>query len=448
MLYRFIVDNLASFADSVEFNMFPNPKRETLSDHVYNHGLTPILKLGAVFGANGSGKSNLVHSFKFLKRVATSFDLRDNKKYNLGRFWSDNRYMLPVAEDNKPISLLIEFESDHRLYRYDFSIDGNGLSDERLLCKDGVLSADYKLLYEYRDGTFNAPGLSLSHEIYDLVARQLAENRSCSAMAVMGRLKLGGDLLKSAFRWIKDGLDIITTENSIPILIDLLAENPEVERFTSSVIEAIGLGIDHLKVKESDFDEWVSSADSDIRSMTDNIIKQHQISGDASWRIDMASRNFPRYSLSSKNGRQIVRELLFCQSGIDGYVGELSSEYQSDGTLRLLLLLPAIYDAIENGKTVVIDEIENSIHPLLIRRLIKFFGDSKSTGQLIFTSHETILQNQQQLLRPDEIWIADKKNGVTELYSINDFKIHNTLSIENGYLEGRFGGVPLFKENV
>ncbi len=74
--------------------------------------------------------------------------------------------------------------------------------------------------------------------------------------------------------------------------------------------------------------------------------------------------------------------------------------------------------------------------------LLKFYGSKKSKGQLIFTTHTTQLLNQQELLRPDEIWLTEKENGNSKMYSINDFKIHNTINLENGYLDGRYGAVP------
>ena len=119
---------------------------------------------------------------------------------------------------------------------------------------------------------------------------------------------------------------------------------------------------------------------------------------------------------------------------------------QSDGTVRLLTLIPALYCAMFLNRAVFIDEIDNSIHPNLIFELLKFFGHNKSNGQLIFTTHTTSLLNQQELVRPDEIWLTEKSNGSTRMYSLNDFKLHHTLNIENGYLDGRYGGVPVIEE--
>ena len=115
---------------------------------------------------------------------------------------------------------------------------------------------------------------------------------------------------------------------------------------------------------------------------------------------------------------------------------------QSDGTVRLLTLIPAIYEAINKQKVVFIDEIDNSIHPNLMFSLLQFYGAKQSKGQLVFTTHTTRLINQQELLRPDEIWLTEKDHGNSKMYSINEFKIHNTINLENGYLDGRYGAVP------
>ena len=132
---------------------------------------------------------------------------------------------------------------------------------------------------------------------------------------------------------------------------------------------------------------------------------------------------------------------MFEQFGKDGFSKEMDIQAQSDGTVRLLSLMPAFYDAMKVGKTVVIDELDHSIHPHLVRELVRYFSSQKTKGQLIFTTHQTCLLNQ-NFIRTDEVWLVEKKDGCTHMYSLNDFKIHNTISLENGYLEGRYGAIP------
>lgn len=144
----------------------------------------------------------------------------------------------------------------------------------------------------------------------------------------------------------------------------------------------------------------------------------------------------------NKQGEQIVKQLLFKHLGINGFEANMEMASQSDGTARIINLIPAFYRLEKEPVVFFIDEIENSIHPLLMVKLIKYFSESTTQGQLIYTTHEPELLNQQEILRPDEIWFTEKQEGQTKLYSLNDFKEHNTINIKNGYLDGRYGAIP------
>lgn len=117
--------------------------------------------------------------------------------------------------------------------------------------------------------------------------------------------------------------------------------------------------------------------------------------------------------------------------------------WESDGTKRLLEYTPLINGVINAEVVFVVDEIERSIHPMMIKELIrKISSDTSAQGQLIFTTHESCLLDQ-EILRTDEIWFTQKdKGGATHMYSLSDFNISNTANIEDGYLNGRYGGIP------
>jgi hypothetical protein len=117
---------------------------------------------------------------------------------------------------------------------------------------------------------------------------------------------------------------------------------------------------------------------------------------------------------------------------------------ESDGTRRLLDLLPALHQMQKQGGVYFVDEIDRSMHPILVRRLVEFFLAScgESPGQLMFTTHESSLLDL-DLLRRDEIWFAEKDyEQATRLYSLADFKVRNDLEIRKHYLQGRFGAIP------
>jgi len=116
---------------------------------------------------------------------------------------------------------------------------------------------------------------------------------------------------------------------------------------------------------------------------------------------------------------------------------------ESDGTQRLLDLIPVFYAILNSDITFIIDEIDQSLHPSLLYTLVKKIMDNDATkGQLVFTTHEANLLDL-NIFRQDEIWFAEKnKSGATQLYSLSDYKPRYDLNIRKGYLKGRFGAIP------
>ena len=130
MLYRLIFRNIASFAEYAQFDMFPNLKRENFYHHVYNDdGKIPVLKSCALYGANGSGKSNFVYGIKLIKRFATEFNLNSNPNWIIS-FFKANRFKLPILNET-PMSFLIEFGNDKGAYIYTFELP---LVYENVIC--------------------------------------------------------------------------------------------------------------------------------------------------------------------------------------------------------------------------------------------------------------------------------------------------------------------------
>ncbi len=440
MLYRLILGNFASFAEQIQFDMFPNIKRENFIHHVYNdeQGL-PVLKGCALYGANGSGKSNFIYGLQFVKRFATNFNLNGNPEWIVS-FFKANRFKLPIMED-MPMSFLLEFGNEQGAYIYTFEITDEGISEETLY-KSGLGKVESALIFQRNGNILNADTKIFTPEINKVIERQLGSNPSQSVLSIVGRLHLTDNIyVNDAFDWIANKLEIIEVGHQIPWLIDQLSHQNEMMNFVKEVFSTVGLGIQDLSIKNESFDDWLKHADAeDKQTITQFLESISKNPGDKNF--SKMNRQFPLLTVTEEDGIRTVKELLFHQLGKNGYIGTMECGTQSTGTLRLLTLVPAIYYAIYRHKTIVVDEIDNSIHPILIKELIKLFENSDSNGQLIFTTHETALLNQQELLRPDEVWMIEKKWGVSNMYSLNDFKIHKTLSLENGYLDGRFGAIP------
>ena len=236
------------------------------------------------------------------------------------------------------------------------------------------------------------------------------------------------------YGWFKDSLQVIGISSSVSDLIKMMRQNQDLLEFSDKMMRRLDVS-DALAIKQTDFDQWLGSQRG--KSFPD---MPNMPEGDGELMASKDRRN--EFHLISENGKRKILEFVFMQLGPEGVSVDMDIDTQSDGTVRLLTLLPAFYSVIKNENVVFIDEIENSMHPNMIYRLVKYFADNASKGQLIFTTHLTKFQNQQELMRVDELWKAEKEKGMTSLKSFNDYKIHNTINVENGYLLGRFGGVP------
>lgn len=430
MLLRFKIKNFLSFYKETVFDMFPNIKRPTFSHHIYTDMEVPLLKQVAIYGANGSGKSNFIKAISFLREFVTqekfiqSIDLDD--------------YIFQLSKEKlQTISFEIEFSHNDKYYIYSVDISKKEVAEK--LSISGLGKLEDGLIFERNGNTLNSSYLQNENS-----AKQLLELRSNSSIISLNKnypVIINSDI-DSVYDWFSKQLEIITISSQIPALIGIMSQQPQLLKFANEVFENIGIGIKSVEIKESNFDKWTANP------KNANFLKQviEKNPQKDNFGVSQLENNRNVLNFQVQKGIRTVQEFVFDQLGQSEYHGKMNILSQSDGTVRLLTLIPAFYEAMFQNKTVVIDEIDNSIHPNLMFELIRFYANNKSNGQLIFTTHTTKLLNQQELVRPDEIWLTEKSEGNTKMFSLNDFKLHNTLNIENGYLDGRYGAVPIMEE--
>jgi len=430
MLLRLKIRNFLSFFEETTFDMFPNPKRASFPNHIYGEMAVPLLKQAAIYGANGSGKSNFIKAISFLKSFVTHEDFLKNVDLE------DYSFQLTSAKQTK-ISFEIEFFIQEKYFVYKLEIDKKNIRE--ILSHSGLGKASDKVLF-----VRNGAEITSNYVGNESSARQLLSMNPQSSLLPLNQKfpVLTSDDVKLAYEWFEKKLEIITINSNIPVLIDLMSKQTSLLKLTNEIFENIGVGINAVKIADTPFDKWVTDNKNTegLKQLIDNDpLKPNTV-------ITRIENNRNKFSISIKNGVKTVQEFLFEQLGQSGYKKEMKIGAQSDGTFRLLTLIPAIYDVINKQNVVFVDEIDNSIHPNLMFSLLQFYGAKASKGQLIYTTHTTRLINQQELLRPDEIWLTEKENGNSRMYSINNFKIHNTINLENGYLDGRFGAIPQIGE--
>jgi AAA15 family ATPase/GTPase len=393
----------------------------------------PLLKQAAIYGANGSGKSNFIKAVWFIKLFVTREDFLKNIDLE------DYCFQL-TPEKYSTISFELEFFHKDRYFIYSVEIEKERIKETLRL---SIIGKDDKLLFSRNGNEVTSEYLQNESS-----AKQLLSMNTQSSLLPLN-LKypvLSTNDVKKAFDWFSNQLEIVSINSTLPILITMMSHQPRLLKFVNEIFENIGVGIKSLEIGDTPFDKWISD-NKNARSLQ-QIIERDSLKPNMEISGIVNNRNV--FSVSVKNGVKTVQEFLFNQSGLSEYSKGMKISSQSDGTVRLLTLIPAIFNAVSEPKVVFIDEIDNSIHPNLMFSLLQFYANNPSKGQLIFTTHTTKLLNQQELLRPDEIWLTEKENGNSKMYSLNDFKIHNTINLENGYLDGRFGAVPQigdFEEN-
>ena len=433
MILRVILKNFLSFNEEVQFDMFPNMKRTSLSNHIkVLNGKLPVLKMAAIYGSNGAGKSNLLKGINFLKAIATNKNFLDKEKVG--------KYIFALKENagEEPLELAIEFVTKSGVpFIYSVDINYSGITFETLQVSS-LGSGENVNVFTRKNGKVQyakAP----SDEVNNMVMGWIGKNPFASLLTINNDMPvLADENIGIAQKWFENELTIIGLHSFNPTLIGVFRNDKAINKFASELFKAIDLGVDEVKVETENFEDWVNTHG--VGSLPMDKVREMR-SGVLSEVVDFRNTR----AISVEDGVQKISQMMFRQFGENGFSKDMDIQAQSDGTVRLLSLVPALYGAMKSAETVLIDELDHSIHPHLVREIVRYFSSQETNGQLIFTTHQTCLLNQ-DFLRTDEVWLVEKKYGSSHMYSLNDYKIHNTINVENGYMEGRYGAIPFIGE--
>lgn len=424
MLLRVKIKNFTSFYNEVEFNMFPNLKRKTYINHIYSDYKVPLLKQTAIYGTNGSGKSNFLEGMQAIKDFASDKDFMSNFSFE------SNKFKLSGEKNTLSSSFFIEFEHRGIYFIYLFEINNDIIIKEELY-ESGLGEVPNALLYS-REKNKITTSLPISDEVNKAITSLIKSNPKSSLLSLNNEFPIISDRkVKLAYLWFDKKFNVLSLRRVSPHIINMIEKEKTFFKFANSIMKSIDLGIEKVFVDNKKLTDIFNE-----NSPEHDYLKNKEKPG------SFVQNEKVIFTVDTEKGEKVIKQLLFQQMGLNGYHGEMPYNLQSDGTAKILNLLPALYNIINNDCLFCIDEIENSIHPNLILALLNFFASTKTKGQLIYTTHQTILLGNQSQIRPDEIWLTEKIAGNTSMYSLNDFKLHKTLNIENGYLAGRFGATP------
>jgi hypothetical protein len=426
MLVRFIVSNFMSFKEETEFNMLPASGQKRLKEHIYN-AETDVLKMAAIYGANGAGKSNLVKAIAVMQSIVISSDFSGVKKFKLDK-----------DSLNKPTKFEIEFIHLEKVYGYGLIVDANAIIEEWLwenlpnerLIFSRTLNGDKFVI--------NIPNKDRTEE--EKLRIKLYENEflkpELAFLKLITSSKDSFEEIKEVYNFIQNSINILTPNSVSVYLTGTLDVFPDILNFLNDNITTISSGISRIGFTTMDiYDYWGENETHRIQEIKRELRSQKGA---------FLYPNKPFSPIAKFENDKIVVKSLACfhlhESGVEV---AFDIEEESDGTKRILDIIPWLYYAITEGYVILIDEIEMSIHVNLLKELISKFSDDVATcGQLIFTTHESNLLDQ-DILRQDEIWFAEKNPaGETGFYPLSDYEIRSDLDIRKGYLNGRFGAIP------
>lgn len=412
MLIQFRFKNFKSFRDDSILDLSATKITEH-SNRVIQIGAEKILSTAAIYGANASGKSNVIEAFRYMMTyVVESFAYggeADDKKSKTKKprhtpFLFDNTSK--DAESSFEVYFITSEEDGCKSYNYGFTLNQNGVVEEWLNSK-AKTAREYKTIFYRSKDELDLSGLpNKNQEIIRMSLYDEALIVSLGAKQRITKLKLIRDwFYNTNFANFGNPIENVFLSSLIP---DGFADNEGVQAkvidyFAAFDPSIIGFNVETIK------------SDDDVEHVKIDAVHQ---------------------TIDSDN------------------TASIPLQDESDGTLKMFALYPALQDTLDNGSVLFVDELNARLHPLLVRSFIIMFLNPETNpkhAQLVFTTHDS-WQLSNNLLRRDEIWFTEKApTGVSTLYSLADFvdedgtKIRKDESYEKNYLLGKYGAIPTLK---
>lgn len=412
MLLQFNFKNFKSFRDDVTLDLTATRISE-FSNHVISVGNEKVLPVATIFGANASGKSNVLEAFRYMTTyVASSLNYGgdESKKKSKSEFSSPTPFLFDAGSKDEKSSFEVYFISSEKngakSYNYGFTVDSVGINEEWLNYKSKTSRGDYKRIF-YRNGSeLDFSGIaSKSRENLRIALEKETLIVSLGAKLKIAKLKLIRDwFLDNEFADFGRPVENFFLSQQLP---DGFVENKKVQQKVVDYFAAFDSSIIGFEVEKLE-------ADDDKRS--------------SKVRIDAIHR-----MIDSDSTVTIPLKL------------------ESAGTLKMFALYPLLQEVLETGGVLFVDELNARLHPLLVRTFIITFlnpDTNPNHAQLVFTTHDSWQLNS-NILRRDEVWFTEKDtHGISALYSLADFvdedgaKIRKDENYEKNYLLGKYGAIP------
>ena len=401
MLCQFSVKNYKSIRDQITFDMQAAAISEHTDRIIKDSDEQLFLPVSAIYGPNGGGKSNVLEALQTLGTMvlrpvhATKQNRTTDYKFNR---YPVKPFIFSEEGKNNPTEFEIFFRTEIAEYRYVLHTREDVVVYEcvdRVKMETGRKSA----LFQRKGEEISLRGVLAKLKISEGMSKNLP------LLSYLGITYMNNEVIKDAINWFEYGIDFLNYGNPFEELRTAIASSDEIKKLVLDMIKEMDLDIENFRVEEHE---------------------NNQIE-------------------------------IYTQHNVDGYKAELTLSEESSGTKKLFGLLPFIANSLVNGTTLVIDELDAKIHPVLLRYVIMLFNNMETNrhgAQLVFTSHDLSTMNS-EVFRRDEIWFVAKGNNQnSRLYSLVEFKTGNgevvrkDAKYDKQYLEGKYGADPYLRKII
>jgi AAA15 family ATPase/GTPase len=416
-----------SFRDEVSLSMIATRERQHRERLPYLEKYqTRVLPVAAIYGGNASGKSNLLKAVGFAQR----FVVHGSAPEALIPIES---FRLDSENGAQPTRFCFEILTNDTIYELSFTLTRKEVLEERLV---EVSSTSEKVLYDrQRDKVKLHPSLD-KDEFLHFAFRGTRDNQLFLTNSVSQKV----ENFRPVYAWFKDALEVVTPRSTFLPFEQYLDEGSALNSTINNLLAQLDTGISRLGGETIPFERI--SIPEDLRLEIEGRLGQGTLV-----RLQ-DEESSERFVITPGQGKPVVKKLVTYHRDVDGVEKQFDMQHESDGSRRLIDLLPAFLDvsAIASSKVYFIDELDRSLHTLLTRQLLDGLLSQchpNSRSQLLFTTHDVLLMDQ-QLLRRDEMWVTERDaTGVSSLQSFSEYKdVRYDKDIRKSYLQGRLGGVP------
>ncbi len=418
MLVEFRIKNFRSLRDEQVLSLVASKDKTLENTHTLVTGLKAapsLVRSAAIYGANASGKSNLIKALQYMRGVV----MESATVIQPGQTYAVQAFRLDSESASQATEFEVTFILDGVRYQYGFAMTAQRIVSEYLLVYKAFKPQRWferhfdegagKDVYEF------GPGLKGPKTLWEGATRP---NALFLSMAV----QLNSETLRPVFDWFASGLVIFNEQAQLSPQVSIqMLRQPEGRKQICDFLSAADISIADIEVV--------------TRKVPGQAVHFDLVAGKTEVRTEEMEEHQLRFSHVTRQGKAVF---------------DLMDE--SDGTRNLLFLTGPVMEILRKGLTLVIDELDTSLHTLLVRELVRLFHRPEvNTGgaQLIFTTHDTSLLDAPGLFRRDQVWFVEKdRDQASALVSLSEFSPRKNEALERGYLMGRYGAVPFLDDTL